>query len=174
MSLVATGVDVGSAIAESAGLIQYLLVFFFAAFPWIEILVVIPIGIGVGLDPALTGLVSFAGNVASVYLLILFHRHVSRWWASRRGVEDSRHDRAAESDDRARYRWGRSVWNRYGLPGLSLAAPVLTGVHLAALLAIAAGSNLRDIAGWMTVGIAIWTAALVVATVWGISVAGVA
>ena len=55
------------------------------------------------------------------------------------------------------------------MPGLALAAPILTGVHLAALLALAAGSRGGLIAGWMTVGIAAWTVVLVAGSAFGVS-----
>jgi len=160
-------VDVGTAIADAGGVIQYGLVFLFAALPWIEILVVIPVAIGVGLNPVVTGVVAFAGNVASVYVLLLSYRRIARW-RKRRGSKLE----VNKNTTKRRHKWARSVWDRYGLPGLSLAAPVLTGVHLAALLALAAGSRSRTIGSWMTVGIATWTIALVAGSAFGISLLG--
>lgn len=165
MSLFPLLVDVGPALEEAGGFLQYLLVFVFAAIPVIEILVVIPIAIGLGLDPLATGTFAFAGNVLSVYALVLFYRRLSNWLARRRGE-------SAESSDR--YARARRLWERYGLPGLSLASPVLTGVHIAALVALLAGSRSRDVAGWMTVGILLWTIALVVASIYGASLLGLA
>lgn len=160
-------VDVGAAISDASGVIQYGFIFLFAAFPLVEILVVIPVAIGVGLSPVPTGIVAFAGNAGSVYVLLLFHRRIARWRNRRRSE--------SEDDDEPtnrRREWARRVWDRYGLPGLSLAAPVLTGVHLAALLALAAGSRSRTVAGWMTVGIAAWTIAIVTGSVFGVSLLG--
>ena len=163
MSLVSPLVDVGTALEEAGGVLQYLLVFVFAAIPVIEILVVVPIAIALGLDPIATGAVAFAGNVLSVYALVLFYQRVSRWLARRRGG-------AADSSDR--YERARRLWERYGLPGLSLASPVLTGVHVAALVALLAGSRSRSVAGWMTLGILLWTVVLVAASVYGLSLLG--
>lgn len=159
--------EVTDALAEAGGAIQYLLVFAFAAFPWVEIAVVIPIAIGLDLDPMLVGMVAFAGNVGSVYLLLGFHGRVARWRARRR---DEPEEAAAKPNRRTV--WAKRLWDRYGLPGLSLAAPVLTGVHLAALIALAAGSRRRAVAGWMTVGIAAWTVALVAGSMLGLSLLG--
>ncbi|MWV65524.1 small multi-drug export protein [Halorubrum sp. JWXQ-INN 858] len=160
-------VDVGTAIGEAGGVIQYGLVFLFAALPWVEILVVIPIAIGVGLNPVLTGIVAFAGNAGSVYVLLLFHRRIARWRRRRRSKPED-----GDEPTGRRHEWAHGVWDRYGLPGLSLAAPVLTGVHLAALLALAAGSRTRSVGGWMTLGIAAWTVALVVGSAFGTSLLG--
>lgn len=166
-------IDVGAALTDAGGLLQYGLVFLFAAFPWVEILVVIPIAIGVGLDPVGVGVVAFVGNPGSVLVLLLGYRHVTGWWNRRRaggqeGEDGESEEADADSTDR-RQRWARRIWDRYGLPGLALAAPILTGVHLAALLALAAGSRGRSIAGWMTVGIAAWTVVLVAGSAFGVS-----
>lgn len=160
--------DVGSQLADAAGVVQYLLVVLFAATPWIEIAVVIPIAVGLGLDPLLVGATAFVGNLGSVLVLLAFHRRIARWRARRR--DDSAEDDADSSTRRRE--WARRVWDRYGLPGLSIASPILTGVHLAALLALAAGSSRAAIARWMTVGIAIWTVVLVGGSMLGVSALG--
>lgn len=153
--------DVGGWLTEAGGILQYLLVFAFAAVPWVEILVVIPIAIGVGLHPVLVGIVAFAGNVVSLYGLVLFYGRLAGWWGRRES--DSTDEQSRRS------RWARRIWDRYGLPGLALAAPVLTGVHLAAVIALAAGSRPRAVGWWMSVGIAVWTLVLVAGSAAGIS-----
>ncbi|MES3161473.1 MAG: small multi-drug export protein [Halorubrum sp.] len=153
-------------LVDAGGLTQYVLVFALAAFPWVEILVVVPVAVGIGLNPLLVGVVAFAGNLGSVFVLLAFSRRVARWRAKR----------GSESDDEAsasrRARWMRSLWDRYGLPGVALASPVLTGVHLAAMFALAARSRPRDVGLWMTISIAAWTVVLVVGSVFGVSLLG--
>lgn len=163
MSLAPLLVDVGSSLEEATGLVRYLLVFVFAAIPVVEILVVVPIAIGLGLDPVVTGIVAFAGNVLSVYALIVFYRRVAAWLRRRRG------ERSAPSD---RYARARGLWDRYGLPGLAVGGPVLAGVHVAALVALLAGSRSRLVAAWMTAGIFAWTVVLVAVSAYGVSVLG--
>ncbi|NGM71511.1 small multi-drug export protein [Natronolimnobius sp. AArcel1] len=165
MSFLPLLVDVGTTLEETSGLLQYLLVFVFAAIPIVEILVVIPIAIGLGLDPLATGVFAFAGNILSVYALIVFYRHIARWLEQRRGESDDSSDRYARA---------RNLWDRYGVPGLAVASPVLTGVHIAALVALVAGSRNRIVAGWMTAGILAWTIALVAASAYGVSLLGLA
>jgi uncharacterized SAM-binding protein YcdF (DUF218 family) len=166
MSLLPLFIDVGTTIEEASGLLQYALVFVFAAIPIVEILVVVPIAIGLGLNPVLTAAFAFAGNVGSVYALILTYRRLLEWWAARRG------DDGAESGDR--YARARQLWDRYGLPGVSLGGPILTGVHIAAFVALLAGSPGRAVAAWMTMSIAVWTVALTAASVAGLSLLGLA
>lgn len=50
--------------------LQYVLVFVFAAIPWIEIAVVIPIALGLGIHPLFVAGLAFAGNLGSVLLLL--------------------------------------------------------------------------------------------------------
>ena len=152
--------EVGTTLEEATGIVQYLLVFVFAAIPVVEILVVVPIAIGLGLDPVATGLFAFAGNVGSVYVLILFYDRLAAWW-------NSRSDEESEPSDR--YARARRLWDRYGLPGVSVGGPVLTGVHIAAIVALLAGSRSRTVAAWMTIGIGAWTIVLVAASAFGVS-----
>ncbi|ADD06542.1 uncharacterized protein Nmag_2990 [Natrialba magadii ATCC 43099] len=168
MSLTPLLVDVGTTLEDATGFVQYLLVFVFAAIPVVEILVVIPIAIGLGFDPILTGVVAFAGNILSVYALILFHGRLSTWWSNWRGRKND------ESEPSDRYARARTLWDKYGLPGISFGGPILTGVHIAALVALLAGSRDRLVAGWMTVGIAIWTVILTAASAFGVSLLGIA
>ncbi|RQG94444.1 small multi-drug export protein [Natrarchaeobius chitinivorans] len=164
MAIAQLMVDVGATLEDATGVLQYVLVFVFAAIPVIEVLVVVPIAIGLGLDPIATGIVAFAGNTLSVYGLVAFHRRLSAWWRARRG------ETTTESNDR--YARARRLWDRYGLPGISFGGPVLTGVHVAAVVALLAGSRSRDVAAWMTVGIAAWTVVIVVGSVLGLSLLG--
>ncbi|SEH12344.1 Putative small multi-drug export protein [Natronorubrum sediminis] len=170
-------IDVGSTLEDAGGFLQYLLVFVFAAIPVVEILVVIPVAIGVGLDPVLSGVFAFAGNVASIYVLIGFHKQLREWWHRRRGRETRTRDELSEPPDEEsasdRYARARGLWERYGLPGIAVGGPILTGVHIAALVALLAGGSNRLVAGWMTVGIAAWTVVLVAGSVYGFSLLGV-
>jgi hypothetical protein len=160
-------VDVGTTLEETSGLLQYVLVFVFAAIPIVEILVVIPIAIGLGLDPVTTAIAAFAGNVASVYALLLFYRQLRNWWTGRRNEPD-------DDGPNERYARARRLWDRYGLPGVSFGGPILTGVHVAAAVALLAGSRARDVAVWMTASIAAWTVVLTIASVTGLSLVGLA
>lgn len=135
---------------------QYVLVFVLAATPLLEILVVIPIGVALGLDPVLVAVVAFAGNVVPIYGLVLAADRLSAWLAARRDGERSRRRARAER-----------IWNAYGLPGLALLAPIATGVHLAALLALVLGARGRSTLGWMTVSIAAWTVVITALSVTG-------
>lgn len=151
---------VGEWIGGASGPIRYLLVFVLAAIPWFEILLVVPIGIGIGLDPLLVAIAAIAGNALPIYGIVLaYERLAARFgWGTESDGESTRSRRA------------RRIWRTYGLPGLALAAPILTGVHLAAVLALTLGASGRRTLVWMTGSIALWTGALTLASVGGLSI----
>lgn len=131
---------------------QYTLVFLAAATPWLEIMIVIPVAVGAGLSPVPVTIVSFIGNALPVFWIIALFRR----WERRRGP--------------VRRRWGpraQRVWDRYGLPGIALAGPALTGIHLAAVMALVLRADRRLTALWMTLSLALWSLVTVLATVAG-------
>lgn len=146
---------------ETGGPLGYALVFLFAAIPWFEIFLVIPVGIGLGMNAVGVAVFAFLGNALSVYAVLVFHDRVRTWWVGRRGTEAE-----GEPRERARGR-ARAIWDRYGLAGLALCSPMVTGVHLAALIALATGSKKRAVGAWLTASIALWTAILTVASYYG-------
>jgi len=132
---------------------QYTLVFLAAATPWLEIVIVIPVAIGAGLAPIPVTIVSFVGNALPVFGIIALFQ----WWERRRGP--------------VRRRWsGRAmrVWAKWGLPGLALAGPAVTGIHLAVVMALALHADRRATTLWMTVSLALWSVGTTLVTVAGI------
>ena len=131
---------------------QYTLVFLAAATPWLEIVLVIPVAIGLGLSPIPVTVISFVGNALPVFGIVALFRA----WEERRGpVQRSWSPRA------------RRVWDRFGLPGIALAGPAVTGIHLAAVMALALQADRRRTALWMTLSLGIWSVATLLVTLAG-------
>ena len=137
-------------------------VFVAAAVPWLEILLVVPAGVAAGLPPAPVGAVAFVGNALPVLGIIVGHDALRRWLWRRRGA------RGTSDEPSGRARRARHLLHRYGLPVLALAAPAVTGVHLAAFIALVVGAERTAVAGWMLGSLAAWT---IVVT--GLAAAGV-
>ncbi len=152
---------VRTTLERAGGPLQYFLIFLFAAIPWFEILLVIPIGIALGLNPLLVGVFAFVGNALPIYGIVIGYERLSAWLEARRGSDSSGSKKRAVA-----------VWNRYGLPGLALCSPIVTGVHLAALIALGLGARGRDTLVWMTVAIGLWTVVIVVLSVIGLEALG--
>ncbi len=85
MSQVIAFVDVVGVLEETGGVFRYVLVFLLAMVPVVEPFVVIPVGIGLGLDPVATGFAAFAGSVTAVGLIIGFQHRLVGWWRQRSG-----------------------------------------------------------------------------------------
>lgn len=114
-------------------MLSYFLVFFGAAIPWIEIMIVVPLGIIRGLSPMWVIILSFAGNMATVLLLIVGFQHIKEWMARRKqkkGKSQSKRQQRAEQ-----------IMNTYGLPVLALAGPILIGTHIAAFIGLVLGAK---------------------------------
>ncbi|MFC6907147.1 small multi-drug export protein [Halalkalicoccus tibetensis] len=164
MSQVIAFVDAAGVLEETGGVFRYVLVFLLAMVPAVEPFVVIPVGIGLGLDPIATGFAAFAGSVTAVGLIVGFQHRLVGWWRQRSG-NDGTH-----SSGRAGR--ARRVWERYGLVGFSFVGPILAGIHLAALIAITVDGRPHRVVIWLTVGLGAWTVALVAGSVAGLSVLG--
>jgi len=132
-------------------LIKYFTVAGLAAAPLGEVLVAVPAGVAMGLPVGPVALLAFIANLAPVVVITLAG---GRW--KPKFLQSSRGKRAA------RY------FEKYGLPGLGLLAPVLTGVYLAAFTALLMGSSKKRTLAWMTGGLLFWTAAITLVTALGI------
>lgn len=122
-------------------LLQYAAVFILAATPFVELLIVIPVGVGIGLSPVPVTIVAFLGNALPVWGIIVAYEA----WTQRRGP--------------TRRRWSpraMRVWERYGLPGVAGLGPLLTGIHLATVMALALRASRGLVMLWMTISLALW------------------
>ena len=116
-------------------------------------------GLALGLSPALSGAISVAGAVVGVTLVVAAGgrlRHLIY-----------RSSRLAKRRERI-----ERVWKRYGIPGVALQAPLLTGPLLATLLALALGAPPRPLLLWMLASVVLWGAVLAGAAALGFSLFG--
>ncbi len=105
----------------------------------------------------MSGVVSVASALAGVTLMVVAgERLQGRIYRSRRLAKR-----------RARI---ERVWKRYGIPGVALQAPLLTGPLLATVLALGLGAPPRALLGWMLASVVFWGAVLTGAAALGLSV----
>ncbi|MGJ9384944.1 small multidrug efflux protein - like protein [Salipaludibacillus neizhouensis] len=148
---------------------QYSLIFIMAATPWLEILVVIPIGVGMGLNPFFVGVFSFIGNFLPI-LLIVYSLHklqktgIYKNWSSNREKKTLKNkEKQSSKNNRA-----MNVFRKYGLPGLAILGPLLTGIHLAAIIALSLKIDKNKITVWMGGSLLVWTLFITIASVYSI------
>jgi len=152
------------ALAGVDGALGYALVFLLAAIPVVEVLVVVPAGVALGMNPVLVALSAFAGNLTTVLFVIVGSDRALAFVRRRFGDPDQNPSK--------RVRRAKRLWEQYGTPGLALAAPISTGAHLAAVLALSLGSGRRDVASWMAASLLAWTVALAAASFYGVESLG--
>ena len=111
------------------------------------------------MNPVFVAVLAFLGNIFPVFVIIAVRGRVGEWWKRRRG----------ERGSSKRTKRARRLFDRYGTPGLGLSAPMTTGVHLGALVAVLLGARDRSVVVWMTLGVALWTVVFTIGSVVGFS-----
>jgi uncharacterized membrane protein len=156
-----------------------------AATPWLEVLIVIPIGIGMGLHPLMVGIVSYLGNFLPIILIVYTLSFIKRariyqqWQQKRQNKKRNRHmeglsakkqeERRLKEEKRSRRQQrAKSIFYSYGLPGLAFLGPLVTGIHLATIIALTLKANKRHTTIWMGVGLGVWTIGITVASYYSI------
>jgi hypothetical protein len=114
-------------------------------------------GVALGLSPALSGAVSLASAIVGVTLGVAAGGRLQQL------IYRSR--RLAKRRERI-----ERVWKRYGIPGLALQAPLLTGPLLATLLALTLGAPPRPLLLWMLASVVIWGVVLTGGVALGFSI----
>jgi hypothetical protein len=114
----------------------------------------IPLGIALGLHPILAGLAATLGNLAAVVLVVVLEGRL-RQWIPRYGSFATHGERL------------KRVWSRYGLVGVALLSPLITGAPLGIALALALGAPVRRLLPWMIVSVVVWGLGLTVAAAFG-------
>ena len=116
-------------------------------------------GLALGLSPALSGAVSIASALVGVTLVVAVGGRLQHLIYRTRTLAKRR-----ERIER--------VWKRYGIPGVALQAPLLTGPLLATLLALALGAPPRSLLLWMLASVVLWGLVLTGAAALGFSIFG--
>lgn len=147
-------------------------VFLGGAAPWLEAIVVIPVGIVAGLPPGLALLAAVVGNLLTVAAAAWFGQRLRRWWIRRRrargtGVADPA---TAEQPASRSKRWRRveRMMHRWGLPALAVVGPLGLGTQISALVAVSLGVTARAAFAWVGGGTVAWSVVAMVATVTGV------
>jgi len=132
----------------------------------------IPAGFAIGLSPFLSALVTGSGAFASVLLVVFAGVGLRIWITKLRQGKTSAVlaiDPPLSPKPEPKPNFFRKIWNRYGLIGLALTAPLLSGTLAGAALAVALGSKRGPILIWFAVGIILWAAVIVTAVTLGVN-----
>lgn len=119
----------------------------------------IPAGLALGLPPLLVILTTTLSYTLGVALVTVLGEGVRGWVLRRLG------DRAVLSSDSL---MGR-VWQRYGVVGLGLAAPVTVGAQIGAAVGVALGAPRGRLIAWMVIGALLWSIGLTLVITLGLA-----
>lgn len=157
--------------------VSYLLVFVLAAIPLFELITVVPLAIIGGLSPIPVAITGFLGNLLTVVLLIVFVDKGKDWLKARKlrrnekqvneeiqNCEDVSQEQVSKKEERA-----KGLFNKYGLPGLTILGPIIVGSHITAFMAMGFSSKRSLVFSWMIVSLVLWTIISAMATSYGVT-----
>lgn len=121
----------------------------------------IPAGIAQGLSPVLVVATASISYACGVGLVVLAGQPVRDWIMKRFGGKASSNPNSAI----------RRIWDRYGLIGLALLAPVTTGAQIGAVIGISLNAPPRRLFVLMSLGGLLW--GIIVAVLVSLGVAAV-
>ena len=136
-------------------LIQYLSVYLLGI---VELWGAIPAGLAFKLHPVSVAILSAAGSITSAVIVLLVGEPL------RKRLLSLKKSTAQKPAGKLQH-----VWDKYGVPGLSLIAPLLTGAHIGAAIALSLGGKKLQIILWMSVSCLIWATILTAAGTFGFS-----
>ena len=117
----------------------------------------IPGGFAMRLHPLVVAVVSASGALfATLLMLLLGDRVRSRLIRTRSPTDGPKRERMIDR-----------VWRRYGLIGLGLLAPGLTGAPIGVALGLFLGAPARRLVPWTLAGLFLWTVALTLGAMFG-------
>ena len=117
----------------------------------------IAVGLASGLPPVAGGVSATIGGLAGVVLVAVAGKRLQEW-AYDRGWLAKRRERI------------KRMWNRYGVLGVALQAPMLTGAPLGTLIALALGAPAKKLLLWMSVSLVFWGTVLTGAAALGFEI----
>lgn len=124
----------------------------------LELWAAIPAGTALKLPPLLNGIASALGAVIGALLIILAGDRLRRWLLKKREKTHNRESRIYK------------IWEKYGVIGLGLLSPLLTGAPLGAAIGISLGAPPKRLFFWMSIGIVVWTIILTTVSTLGFAI----
>lgn len=116
-----------------------------------ELVTGVPLGMALGLDPITAGITSLLGGLSAGFFIIALGGRLRTW------IVDKFVKHKEGEEVKGRERWIYRMWERFGVTGLGIMAPLLTGVPLGAAIGIALGAPPKKLLLWISLGAVIWS-----------------
>ncbi len=120
----------------------------------------IPAGVALGLLPVIAAITAWASYTVGVLIVALAGAPLRAWLIKRL--------RLSLEPDPSKLFW--RIWSRYGLIGLAALAPVTVGSQTGALIGLALGAPPARLLILMSLGAAVWSAAIALLTGLGVGI----
>lgn len=150
---------------NTSAIIAYLVVFTFSAIPLLEAFIVVPIGVLGGMNFLLTNIIGIAGNILTLFIIIVMMDRIKRWYLRRRQRKGKGKSRQSERAER--------IFKKYGVPGLGFFGPFIVGSHFAALTAVILGGSQKATFWWVTLSVIVSTVTISILIQFGVDIIGV-
>ena len=123
----------------------------------LELWLAIPAGLVMGLNPVAIAVMSILGAICGALIMARVGEKLRNWLSQKYGW------------DILKRRQGiiHRIWQKYGVIGLGLLAPFITGAPLGTALGIAMGTPKKKLLLWISIGIVLWGIGLTVAGTMG-------
>jgi len=133
-------------------------VFIAGATPWLEAVVVIPVGIAFGLSPVWTMVWALVGNASTIVLFALLSDNIMS------GLARRREKKGLSREPDARMERAKRIFTRYGVLGMAVVGPLIIGTQIAAAIAVSLGVSVWRSSTIVTLGAVVWGVATGVIT----------
>lgn len=124
----------------------------------IELWAAIPAGTALKLHPLLNGLAAGLGAIIGALLVIIIGDRLRIWLLKKKENKQKNKGQI--------YR----IWNKYGVIGLGMLSPLITGAPLGAAIGISLGASPKRLLFWMSIGIVFWTILLTAISTFGFAI----
>lgn len=135
-------------------IVQALVVFILGV---LELWLAIPVGLVMGLNPVAIAIMSILGAICGALIVARVGERFRNWLSQKYGW------------DILKKRQGviHKIWLKYGVIGLGLLSPFVTGAPLGTALGIALGTPKKRLLLWIGIGIVLWGIGLTIAGAMG-------
>jgi hypothetical protein len=127
----------------------------------------IPAGVAMQVAPVLV-IVTVSLSYASGVALVVLAGIPLRQRIQRRFLKSNDDLASVDAHSNRALRWARAVWQRFGLVGLALLAPITLGSQIGAVIGLAFGARPLPLVMTMTLGALAWAILITAAIVAGL------